>query len=86
MISLARRTAKKQNLCPPQVSFVQAALTEALPIASDSVDCILSNCVINLLPLSGKATLLKELHRVLKPGGRLVLDDVRILSIPDARD
>ncbi|KAH7908531.1 S-adenosyl-L-methionine-dependent methyltransferase [Hygrophoropsis aurantiaca] len=76
MITLARRNAAKKGLKPPHVAFVQALLTEPLPIASDSMDCILSNCVINLLPISGKAALLKEVHRVLKPGGRIVLDDI----------
>jgi len=47
-----------------------------LPIESNSVDCVLSNCVINLLPKEGKASLLKEVHRILKPGGRVVLDDI----------
>ncbi|EPQ54352.1 NAD P-binding protein [Gloeophyllum trabeum ATCC 11539] len=76
MISLARRNAAKQGLQPPQVSFVQASLTEALPIISDSIDCILSNCVINLLPNSGKVALMKEAARVLKPGGRIVFHDI----------
>ena|ERR1700722_18637600 len=76
MISLARRNAIKQNLKPPQAAFVHASLTEPLPIATCSIDCILSNCVVNLLPLSGKANLFKELFRILKSGGRIVLDDV----------
>ncbi|KAH9481820.1 Arsenite methyltransferase [Psilocybe cubensis] len=76
MISLARKNAAKKGLKPPQVAFVQALLTEPLPIEPDSVDCILSNCVINLLPFDGKAHLLKEVHRILKPGGRIVLDDI----------
>jgi ubiquinone/menaquinone biosynthesis C-methylase UbiE/rhodanese-related sulfurtransferase len=76
MIARARKNAKRQNLNPPQVSFVQAALTEDLPIKSDSVDVIISNCVINLLPLSGKAAVLKEAYRVLQPQGRMVLDDI----------
>ncbi|KAF8896114.1 S-adenosyl-L-methionine-dependent methyltransferase [Infundibulicybe gibba] len=84
MISLARQNAKKKNLFPPQVCFIQTGLTESLPIASDSVDCILSNCVINLLPVSGKESLLKEAYRVLKPGGRVVLDDIIAKTIlPD---
>ena len=55
MINRARENAKKQNLHPPHVAFVQAGLTQPLPIASGSVDCVLSNCVINLLPFDGKA-------------------------------
>lgn len=77
MIKKARDNAKKANLHPPHVAFIQAHLTEPLPIASESIDCVLSNCVINLLPFSGKASLLKEVYRVLKPGGRVYFDDVR---------
>ncbi|KZT19124.1 S-adenosyl-L-methionine-dependent methyltransferase [Neolentinus lepideus HHB14362 ss-1] len=76
MIALARRNAAKQNLTPPQVCFVQAALTEPLPLVSDSIDCIMSNCVVNLLPTLGKAVLMKEAARVLRPGGRLVFHDI----------
>ncbi|TFK49982.1 NAD(P)-binding protein [Heliocybe sulcata] len=76
MISLARRNAAKQGLTPPQVCFVQASLTEPLPVVSDSIDCILSNCVVNLLPTSGKAAIMKEAMRVLRPGGRVVFHDI----------
>lgn len=78
MIALARRNAAKRNLKPPQVTFVQTLLTDKLPIKSESVDCILSNCVVNLLPQAGKVDLMREVYRILKPGGRIVLDDVRM--------
>ena len=80
MIDLARKNAAKKGLKPPHVAFVQTLLTEPLPMESNSVDCILSNCVVNLLPFEGKASLLKEVYRILKPGGRIVLDDV--ISLP----
>jgi len=77
MIALARKNAAEKGLKTPQVKFAKAFLTEPLPIESNSVDCVLSNCVINLLPPEGQRLLLKEVNRILKPGGRVVLDEVR---------
>jgi ubiquinone/menaquinone biosynthesis C-methylase UbiE len=76
MVNLARKNASKQGYTPPQVVFIQTQLAQPLPVETASVDCILSNCVINLLPEAGKAALLKETYRVLKPDGRFVVDDV----------
>ncbi|KAJ7324043.1 S-adenosyl-L-methionine-dependent methyltransferase [Mycena albidolilacea] len=76
MVKRARNKATERGLFPPHVSFVQCLLTEPLPILSNSVDCVLSNCVINLLPPSGKNHIFHEIYRVLKPGGRVVLDDI----------
>jgi SAM-dependent methyltransferase len=73
MLERARANAKQQGLS--NVEFYESTI-DKLPLPDASVDCVISNCVINLA--ADKQAVVNEIARVLKPGGRVAVSDIAL--------
>jgi arsenite methyltransferase len=74
MLTKARRNKELTDV--QNTEFIRAPITDISPLPANSADCIISNCVINLVPEAEKQLAFNEMARLLKRQGRVAISDI----------